>query len=73
MKWSLFNNKSIEWLTIYRAYAMDQYESAYKFSKYSGNFHKPYINKFYSIQIASEGLLFIVQCEIIEKSPHLEV
>ena len=52
---------------------MNQWESVHKFSKHSENFHKPYNIKFYSVYISSEGLVLMLQFEIIEKSSYLEV
>ena len=41
---------------------MDQWKSVHKFSKHSENFHKLYNIKFYSVQMASEGLVLVLQC-----------
>ena len=42
-------------------------------SKHSENFHRPYNIKFYSVSMASEGLVLMLQCKIIEKVSYLEV
>ena len=38
---------------------MDQWESVHKFSKHYENFHKPYNIEFYSVQMASKGLVLM--------------
>ena len=56
-----------------QAYVVDQWDSVYQFSKHSDNCHKMYNIEFYSVLMASVGLVLLLQCKTIEKSPYLKV
>ena len=52
---------------------MDQWESVCQFSKHSDNSHRPYNIGSYSVYMASDGLVLVLQFEIIGNSPCLKV
>ena len=57
----------------YRAYIADQWKSVCQFSKHSDNFHKLYNIEFYRVELASDGLVLMLQLETTEKYPYLKV